>query len=104
MHMLHDNEHSCIYIYIYIYIYMDVCGGSLCVMGGRQYYLRLLFCVLARRPHKKLCPREPARLEKKTKDVGQLGVRFRRIRYSELRTQGWSVGTKTLTQSSQGAV
>ena len=82
----HNNEHQCVnvYIYIYIYIYDCICVGiSLCSWmsgqreelisgifeGAPEYLEDLPLSVLARRSHKKLCPRKPTRLEEWTKDI-----------------------------------
>ena len=93
--------HSCEYIYIYIYIYMYMYVG-LCVCSwiiGEESILssasferhhivwKIVLClsILAWRPHKELCPREPTWTCKgpilkvgveETKDVGQFSQRL----------------------------
>ena len=52
---------------VYIYIYMDVC-----------------VFILARKSHKQLCPRELARLEIRTKDVGQVKSGTSAVRESHI--------------------
>ena len=78
-------------------VYMDVCVG-VCVswVAGRIIFgifeavpeclEDLPLSILARRPHKELCPREHARLEEMTKDVGKLGVRLQ-SRESDIQAQ-----------------
>ena len=64
------------------------------------------FCLFWCENHTKSCARENLRgWKRKTKDVGQLGVRLRN-RDSEIQAldAGWSVGSKTWIQSSLRAV
>ena len=74
--MWHDNEHSGVCLYIYIY-YGCVSGVSVCCGWLPELSPASLkrcwgvedLSILARGPHKELCPREPARPEERT-DVG----------------------------------
>ena len=136
----HNNEHSCAYIYIYIccvwvcvcvyiYIYIYECAYvGLCVFWMAGGIISSIFeaapecledlplSILARRPHKKLCSREPARPEEGTKDVWELRVRLqnresdysspgRGAGHSALRRESRAVGgcieSRTKTQSSE---
>ena len=83
-----------IHVCVCIYIYMDVCVWvSLSVRGwvAKEEILSSAFLIgvrvstmtplsiLAQRPHKELCMREPARPEESMKDIGQLRVRLQSI-------------------------
>ena len=80
----HNDVHPCIYLSIYLSIYPDLCVGLCVWMGGQRRGLyatslsrviesnRTPLPILARRPHNELCPREPARPEERTNDVGSL--------------------------------
>ena len=93
----------CIYIYIYgcVYVGLWVCSW----MGGQKGDLissifesapecpdNLFFkSILARRPHKELCPRKTARLGEKDEE-SQIGMR---PRSSQSETEVQSVGSET---------
>ena len=77
---------------------MDVCVGVsvLWVAGGiisgifeaaPECQEDLPLSILTRRPHKDLCPHEPARPEVKRRDVGQLGAKLR-SKASDIQSSG----------------
>ena len=86
-------------IHVYIYIYIYVCVGlCLCLWidGQRKDLIFSIFditvklsrgsplSILPRRPHKGLCPREPARPKVGTKkDEGRWELRVRLLQYRE---------------------
>ena len=99
------NTHVFIYIYVYIYIYIYVyiyiygyVSVDFCVLwvvsgiiisifeGATKCLEDLPLSILARTPHKEMCPRESARPEKRTIHVGQLEMRLR-SRESDIQTQ-----------------
>ena len=112
------------YIYIYIYIYMCVCV-CVCVCGCvcrsvccgwpaelSSVSLKQRQCLEGplypfwRRPHKELCPREPARPEEK--DEGHWSVRNETpkqwVRQFEPGARGWSVGSDMCPEKSEGSM